>query len=105
MDMNTLSTPRAPSQAERSVTQKWMQIGDHLELPATSMAFDRNEEIYGEGEPAEFVYKVVRGAVRTARYLEDGRRQVGAFYMPGDLFGYEGGETHRFSAEAITDAE
>lgn len=80
-----------------------MRIGDLLELPATPMAFGRNEEIYGEDEPADYVYRVVRGAVRAARYLEDGRRQVGAFHLPGDIFGYEGGEAHRFSAEAVID--
>ncbi len=81
------------------------RIGEHLELPAIAMAYGRNEEIYGEGEPAEFVYKVVRGAVRTTRYLEDGRRQVGAFCLPGDIFGIEAGETHRFSAEAIVGSQ
>lgn len=83
----------------------WLQIGDHLELPATVMTYGRNEEIYGEGEPAEFVYKVVQGAVRTARYLEDGRRQVGAFYLPGDILGVETGGLHRFSAEAVERTE
>jgi CRP/FNR family nitrogen fixation transcriptional regulator len=106
MDMNTLSaTHTLAHQGHGSISGKGMQIGAHLELPATAMAFGRNEEIYGEGEPAEFVYKVVRGAVRTARYLEDGRRQVGAFHLVGDLFGCEAGETHRFSAEAVIDTE
>jgi CRP/FNR family nitrogen fixation transcriptional regulator len=83
----------------------FLKIGDSLELPAVSMTFDRNEEIYGETDPAEFVYQVVRGAVRTTRYLEDGRRQVGAFHLPQDIFGVEAGDTHRFTAEAIVDTE
>jgi len=36
--------------------------------------------------------------------LNDGRRQVGAFILPGDMFGLEAGETHAVSAEAITDS-
>jgi CRP/FNR family transcriptional regulator, nitrogen fixation regulation protein len=63
--------------------------------------FDRNVEIYGEEEPAEYFYQVVSGAVRTYKVLSDGRRQIGAFYLPGEVFGLEAGQNHRFSAEAI----
>ena len=65
------------------------------------MTYGHNEEIYGEEEPAEFVYRVVSGAVRTCKILSDGRRQIGAFYLPGDIFGLEVGKDHQFSAEAI----
>ena len=34
-----------------------------------------------------------------------GRRQVGAFHMPGDIFGFETGDEHTFSDEAITDCK
>jgi CRP-like cAMP-binding protein len=68
------------------------------------MLFDRNAEIFGEGEPAEYVYKVMSGAVRTYRILNDGRRQISAFYLPGDVFGLEAGEEHSCSAEAISDS-
>ena len=69
------------------------------------LAFKRNAEIYGEHEPADYLYKVASGAVRTYRVLGDGRRQVGAFYLPGDVFGLENGEVHRFTAEAISDSK
>jgi CRP-like cAMP-binding protein len=69
------------------------------------MGFARNGEIYGEGEPADYVYKVVSGAVRTYKVLDDGRRQIGDFYLPGDIFGLETGDDHTFSAEAITDTQ
>jgi len=36
--------------------------------------------------------------------MSDGRRQIGAFYLPGDIFGLENGGFHRFTAEAIVDA-
>jgi CRP/FNR family nitrogen fixation transcriptional regulator len=80
---------------------KLIELTPGLALPGFTMRFDANEEIFGEEEPADFVYKVVSGAVRTTRLLSDGRRQIGAFYLPGDVFGLEAGETHRFSAEAI----
>lgn len=58
-------------------------------LVATEFSYSKEEEIYGEGEPAEFVYQIVRGAVRTHKLLSDGRRQIGAFHLPGDAFGLE----------------
>jgi CRP/FNR family nitrogen fixation transcriptional regulator len=73
-----------------------------IEMMGAPMSFPRNGEIYGEGEPADFVYKVISGTVRTYKVLADGRRQIGAFYLPGDVFGLEVGEEHGFSAEAIT---
>jgi CRP-like cAMP-binding protein len=65
------------------------------------MTYARNEEIFGEGEPAEYLYKVVSGSVRTSKILDDGRRQVSAFYMPGDFFGLEVASEHSSSCEAI----
>jgi CRP-like cAMP-binding protein len=67
------------------------------------MPFTRDTEIYGEGEPAEYIYQVVSGSVRTYKILSDGRRQIGAFYLPGDVFGLEIGEEHGLSAEAVCD--
>jgi CRP/FNR family nitrogen fixation transcriptional regulator len=71
----------------------------------STMGFEKNAEIFGEGEAVDYLYKVVSGAVRTCRVLTDGRRQIGAFYLPGDLFGLETGDEHTFSAEAVTDAK
>ena len=73
-------------------------------LRAASIAFGRNVEIYGEDEPAEYFYEVVSGAVRTYKLLSDGRRQIGAFHLPGDVFGLEAGTAHSFSAEAVVDS-
>jgi CRP-like cAMP-binding protein len=76
-----------------------------IELMGAPMPFARNAEIYEEGEPAEYLYKVIDGTVRTSKLLADGRRQIGGFYLPGDVFGLETGDEHTFSAEAITDAK
>jgi CRP/FNR family transcriptional regulator, nitrogen fixation regulation protein len=63
--------------------------------------YARGNEIFGEAEPAVHVYQIKYGAVRTFKLLSDGRRQIGAFHLPGDIFGVEGGDIHRFTAEAI----
>jgi CRP/FNR family transcriptional regulator, nitrogen fixation regulation protein len=76
-----------------------------IELMGACMSFAANAEIYGENEPADYLYKVVSGTVRTYKVLVDGRRQIGAFHLPGDIFGLETGEVHTFSAEAITECK
>lgn len=79
-------------------------LAQTLHFMGAAIPFARNVEIYGEGEPVEYVYKCVSGAVRTHKLLEDGRRQIGAFYLPGDVFGLEIGGEHRFAAEAVVDS-
>jgi CRP/FNR family nitrogen fixation transcriptional regulator len=71
----------------------------------TRRAYDADEEVFAEGDRTAFFYKVVSGAVRTYKLLSDGRRQIDAFHLPGDIFGVEAGEEHRFSAEAVTDTK
>ncbi|HEU0084861.1 MAG TPA: helix-turn-helix domain-containing protein, partial [Bradyrhizobium sp.] len=63
----------------------------------------KGAEIYGEAEPAEYIYQVVDGSVRSYKLLSDGRRQIGAFHLTGDIFGLENGPVHRFTTEAIVD--
>jgi CRP/FNR family nitrogen fixation transcriptional regulator len=63
----------------------------------------KGEELFAEGDGADYFYKVVSGAVRTYKLLNDGRRQIDEFHLAGDIFGLEPGEEHRFSAEAVDD--
>jgi CRP/FNR family nitrogen fixation transcriptional regulator len=73
------------------------------EIILSEFKYNRGTEIFGEGEPAEYVYQVIEGAVRSYKLLSDGRRQIGAFHLVDDIFGLETGGTHRFTAEAIGD--
>jgi CRP/FNR family nitrogen fixation transcriptional regulator len=88
-----------------SQTGKSIELAPGVALAAFTMRFERNEEIFAEEEEADFVYKVIAGAVRDVRILSDGRRQIGAFHLAGDVFGLECGETHLYSAEAVVDCE
>jgi CRP-like cAMP-binding protein len=81
------------------------RVESSIDVMGIPMSFARNAEIYGEAEPADYLYKVISGAVRTYKVLSDGRRQIGSFYMAGDVFGLEMGDEHTFSAEAITEAK
>src|SRR5690349_22749986 len=85
------------------VSDQFGAIAGHVGLVATEFSYRKDEEIYGEDEPAEYVYQVVSGAVRTYKLLSDGRRQIGTFHLPGDVFGLESGSAHRLAAEAIID--
>jgi len=84
-----VSTHRKPEASESAG-----QIG-------LAMSFARNAEIYAEGETAGYVYKVISGVVRVSKLLPDGRRQISAFHMPGEMFGFEADELHHASAEAV----
>jgi CRP/FNR family nitrogen fixation transcriptional regulator len=66
-------------------------------------SFGKGEELFAEGDAADFFYKVVSGTVRTCKLLSDGRRQIDAFHLAGDVFGLESGQDHGFTAEAVED--
>ncbi|MDX8481480.1 helix-turn-helix domain-containing protein [Mesorhizobium sp. VK24D] len=63
--------------------------------------FQAGTEIYAQGEKAGALYQVEFGAVRIYRLLADGRRQISAFHLAGETFGFEADATHHFFAEAI----
>ena len=86
-------------------TVKADSLSQSMQLLGATMAYPPNSEIFGENEPADYLYKVVSGSVRTYKILSDGRRQVGGFYLPGDIFGLEFADEHTLSAEAITDCK
>ena len=67
----------------------------------SEFSYERDEQIFGESEPADYVYQVTLGAVRSYKLLLDGRRQIGAFHLVGDIFGLENASVHHFTAEAI----
>jgi CRP/FNR family transcriptional regulator, nitrogen fixation regulation protein len=64
-------------------------------------SFAKDEEIFAEGDKAAYVYKVLSGVVRTSKLLSDGRRQIDAFHLAGDIFGIEAGDEYRFCAESV----
>jgi CRP/FNR family nitrogen fixation transcriptional regulator len=63
--------------------------------------FPAGAEIYAQGEKCGSLYRVEFGSVRVYRLLSDGRRQISAFHLAGETFGFEADDTHHFFAEAI----
>ena len=75
-----------------------------VRIAGINVSYLRGAEIFGEDEPAEYLYKVMSGSVCTYKILSDGRRQVSGFYLPGELFGLQYSDEYGFSAQAIRDA-
>ena len=67
-------------------------------------AFEAGQEVVGEGDPTESFFLVMRGMFRAVKFTRDGRRQVFAFYMPGDICGLEPDAVHKLTIEAVDSA-
>ena len=64
---------------------------DHLAglyRAATSLKLGGGATLYSEGEEARFVYLIDEGIVRVSRSAESGQRQILAFRVAGDVFGF-----------------
>ncbi len=94
-DLQQTQMPLAPT-----VLPQPRDEGD-FHTSSVPLNFARNSEIFAEGETAGYVYKIVSGVVRVSKLLPDGRRQISAFHLPGDMFGFEVDDVHHVSAEAI----
>lgn len=79
------------------------RTGAGLAQNGTALHFQCDSEIYAEGDEAKSFYKVISGVVRTCRFMNDGRRQIEAFHVAGDVFGLEANADRRLSAEAVSD--
>jgi CRP/FNR family transcriptional regulator, nitrogen fixation regulation protein len=67
----------------------------------STVSYVEDEPVYRQGKAATYLCQVISGAIRVSSQLADGRRQIGAFYFPGDIFGLEPSTCYRWSAEAI----
>jgi CRP/FNR family nitrogen fixation transcriptional regulator len=76
---------------------------DLLEQFGSTMTVRREHEIHGQGDSADYCWRILSGCARTVKLMEDGRRQVADFLFPGDLLGLDDLATHDFAAEAVTD--
>lgn len=96
-----ITTDSAPR--PKSLRDLGMTSDSNALVNLSEFSYRKGSEIYGEKEPAAYVYQIKSGAVRSYKLLSDGRRQIGAFHLVGDIFGLENGGEHRFTTEAIVD--
>ena len=100
MQVRTTRHTAPPAPARHQVGPDAMDV---LEQFGTTVAVEREQEIYAQGEAVEYCWRVVSGCVRTVKLMEDGRRAVGEFRLAGEYFGFDDFGEHEFSGEAVTD--
>jgi CRP-like cAMP-binding protein len=88
------------------LTPDHFALGDlaALKFPYTDavvVSYAPGQEVVGEGDPTENYFLVVRGVFRAVKVTRDGRRQIFAFYMPGDMCGLEPEDLHGLTVEAV----
>jgi CRP/FNR family nitrogen fixation transcriptional regulator len=99
--MNIQTNPQAAVKARTA----WMagQDSEPLRTAGTVVNIAEGRQICAEGEDTDVFYKVLSGVVRVCRFLSDGRRQIEAFHVAGEVFGFEMGEERQLAAEAVSD--
>lgn len=97
----------APSAAQTlKARTAWMATLDGkepLHMAGTVVHVTEGREIFAEGDSTDTFYKVVSGVVRVCKFLNDGRRQIEAFHVTGETFGFELAAERTLSAEAVSD--
>ncbi|MBE0694940.1 MAG: helix-turn-helix domain-containing protein [Aquamicrobium sp.] len=99
--MANLETHRIPPRADSARPVRGEICSPFGASAQAPVFFPAGKEIYAQGEKSGNLYKVEFGAVRVYRLLADGRRQISAFHLADEVFGFETDSTHHFFAEAI----
>ncbi len=97
--------PFSPAAVVKARTA-WMasqEAPETLRTAGTVVQVAEGREIFAEGDETDVFYKVISGVVRVCKFLNDGRRQIEAFHVAGQVFGFELGGEHMLSAEAVSD--
>ena len=69
---------------------------------STTSLIPRGRALFWEGEHQAHKIKIVEGVIRAVRLLENGNRQILAFYWPGDVVMPTQSSCQRITAEAVT---
>lgn len=64
-----------------------------------------HENLFLEGDDADFVYEVVDGLIMAYSFLSDGRRQITSFHHSGDVIGLSHDGLHHTNCSAIGSAK
>ncbi|MGB8339319.1 MAG: fumarate/nitrate reduction transcriptional regulator Fnr [Burkholderiales bacterium] len=83
---------------------EWQQLEG---LITTHKRIARGESLYRDGEKFDYLYAIRSGFFKTSVLIEDGRDQVTAFHMAGDVLGIDGigSGVHTCDAVVLEDAE
>lgn len=92
--------------AAASAASVWLgnlEAPEPLRMAGTVVHVPEDHEIFTQGDSPDVFFKVVSGTVRICKFLSDGRRQIEAFHVAGDVFGFELGGEYALSAEAVSE--
>lgn len=94
----SLCLPGSLSHSMLDKIDKLIQVRKHLRA---------GDALYYVGSPFHGLYAVKSGLMKIESYHEDGKVQVNGFYMKGEIYGFDGIDTHRHlcSSIAIEDSE
>jgi CRP/FNR family nitrogen fixation transcriptional regulator len=92
------------------VAYPFLEVDDQKLVQRTIVAlrrgpirYHRDQVIVCEGDPADYIFLVMDGIVRSCRTFQSGARSIAGFYLPGELFGWTDLK-HPLAAEAATNA-
>lgn len=94
-------SPEIPAERGLNSHDKFGEMIERLDLRAKVSHYDKGAEIFWEESSTDYVYQLMSGAVRNYKLLSDGRCQITAFYLPGDIFGFDCGVKRPTTADAI----
>lgn len=63
----------------------------------------QGQEVFVQGQANDQIYRLVSGVVRLCRLFKNGRRQIEAFHIAGDVFGFDLPACRSLYAEAVND--
>jgi CRP/FNR family transcriptional regulator len=73
-----------------------------LTLPSSFVRFRKGELLYRGGQPADALFNLITGVVKSYIAVQDGTQHIIAFSFPDDLVGLVLEGKHACSAEALT---
>jgi CRP/FNR family transcriptional regulator len=73
-----------------------------IRRPSTASLVLRGRALFWEGDEQTYKIEIVEGVIRAVRLLENGNRQILAFYWPGDVVMPSQSSCQHFTAEAVT---
>jgi CRP/FNR family nitrogen fixation transcriptional regulator len=76
---------------------------ESLRAAGSVLHLAQGAEIFAQGEASGVLYRVISGVVRICKLFQNGRRQIEAFHVTGDVFGFELSACRSLYAEAASD--
>ncbi|HEV7371490.1 cyclic nucleotide-binding domain-containing protein [Arenibaculum sp.] len=107
------ATPSRPGPARGTATILQLPGGaparlrpeaDPIDALSQTVSVARDRAVFHQGDRADAVYVVADGVIRLCKLLPDGRRQIVGFVQAGDFMGLASGDSHLYTAEAVTAA-